>query len=150
MDATSMALVTKRIVEVEGPIHRDEIARRVAAAFDKQRTSPLITASTLRSLDLLKSHSEAVETDGFWMTPDRLENPRVRDRSAAPSSVLRADMIPAVEIHAAARLAETENGALTAEEMLTAVTRLLGFKRTGPELRLVIEKALAASDRKPL
>jgi hypothetical protein len=137
-----MAKITRTIVEIEGPIHQDEIARRVSTLFGKSRTGSKISAAAIRGLKALKTSSIILEKDGFWMTPTQLDSPSVRDRSGAPPSLQRADMLSPLEIRAAAKIAERENGRLTADEMAFAVTRLLGFKRTGPELRVAILKAI--------
>jgi very-short-patch-repair endonuclease len=137
-----MAHITRAIVETEGPIHRDEVARRVTSLFGKSRTGSLIGAASLKSLMVLKNSSAVVEEDGFWMTPSQLVDPSVRDRSSAPMSLQRADMLSPREIRAAAKIATRENGDLSDDEMVMAVTRLLGFKRTGPELGALIAKAL--------
>jgi very-short-patch-repair endonuclease len=136
-----MARITRAIVEVEGPIHQDEIARRVTTLFGKARTGSLISAATLRGLKALKTSSILAEQDAFWMTPAQLENPPVRDRSDAPQTLQRADMLSPVEIRAAAKIAERENGRLSGDEIAIAVTRLLGFKRTGPDLKVAILNA---------
>jgi very-short-patch-repair endonuclease len=135
---TVMARITRAIVEIEGPVHQDEIARRVTNLFGKARTGSLISASVMRGLRALKTSAALVEQDGFWMTPTQFDSPPVRDRSAAPPSLQRADMLSPLEICAAAKIAERENGHLSEDDMVIAVARLLGFKRTGPELRLVI------------
>ena len=51
-------------------------------------------------------------------------------------------MLCPLEIRAAAKIAEQENGRLSEDEMAIAVTRLLGFKRTGPDLKVAILKAI--------
>jgi hypothetical protein len=76
------------------------------------------------------------------MTATQLNNPPVRDRSEAPQTLQRADMLAPLEIRAAAEIAKRYNGRLSGDEMAIAVTRLLGFKRTGPELRVAILKAV--------
>ncbi len=136
-----MARVTRAIVEIEGPIHQDEIARRVTSLFGKSRTGSQISAAAIRGLKALKT-SSIVEQDGFWMTPTQLDSPPVRDRSASTQTLQRADMLSPLEIRAAAKIAERENGRLSEDEIAIAVTRLLGFKRTGPELRVAILKAI--------
>jgi len=50
-------------------------------------------------------------------------------------------MLSPVEIRAAAKIAERENGRLSGDEIAIAVTRLLGFKRTGPDLKVAILNA---------
>jgi len=141
--AAVMARITKAIVEIEGPVHQEEIARRVTTLFGKSRTGSLISASVMRGLQALKTSSVLVEREGFWMTPAQLENPPVRDRSGAPVTLQRSDMLCLLEIRAAAKIAERDNGRLSQDEMSIAVTRLLGFKRTGPDLKIAILKAIA-------
>ena len=137
-----MNRITKAIVETEGPIHQDEVARRVTSLFGKSRTGSLIGAASLKSLRSLQKSSALIEEEGFWMTPNQLVDPPVRDRSSAPGALQRADMLSPHEIRAAARIATQENGILSDDEMAMAVTRLLGFKRTGPELKAAVMNAL--------
>ena len=137
-----MTRVTRTIVAKEGPIHQEEIARRVTSLFGKARTGSLISAAAINSLQPLKASRELVEQSGFWMTPAQAANPPVRDRSSAPPTLQKADMLSPLEIRAAARIASRENGTLSNSEMVMAITRLLGFKRTGADLKAAIEDAL--------
>jgi very-short-patch-repair endonuclease len=138
-----MAAITRHIVEVEGPIHADEVARRVTSLFGKARTGSLISDASLQSLQFLRSPPARLVVDGgFWMTPEQHQNPPVRDRSGAPPTLQRADMLSPHEIRAAGKIAVQENGSLADDDMANAITRLLGFKRTGPELKVEILKAL--------
>ncbi len=140
-----MASITRHIVEVEGPIHADEVARRVTSLFGKSRAGSLISEASLRSLQYLRSPpSRLIVERDFWMTPEQHQNPPIRDRSAAPPTLQRADMLSPIEIRAAAKIAIQENGNLSDEDMANAITRLLGFKRTGPELKSAILSALKA------
>ena len=142
VDIGTMARVTRSIVETEGPIHQDEVARRVTAIFGKARTGSLISEASLKSLRFLKSTNVIVEEAQFWMTPEQLVAPSVRDRSSAPITLQKADMLSPREIRAAAQIATQENGAMSDDEMATAITRLIGFKRTGPDLKIAITAAL--------
>ncbi len=138
-----MANITKQIVEIEGPIHADEVARRVTSLFGKSRTGSLISDASMRSLQYLRSQPIRLLVDqDFWMTPEQYHNPPVRDRSAAPPILQRADMLSPHEIRAAAKIAVQENGTLSDDDMANAIARLLGFKRTGPELKVAILKAI--------
>jgi very-short-patch-repair endonuclease len=139
-----MTRITKAIVETEGPVHQDEVARRVTALFGKARTGSLISTATIRSLQPLKASRELIERDGFWMTPRQAADPPVRDRRAAPPTLQKADMLSPLELCAAARIAKRENGALSDDEMVIAITRILGFKRTGADLKAAIEIAMSA------
>jgi Protein of unknown function (DUF3320) len=137
-----MARVTKSIVEVEGPVHQDEVARRVTALFGKSRTGPLIAAATLQSLNAHRSSSALIEDGGFWMTAAQMNSPPIRDRSKAPPSLQRAETFSPLEIRAAFTVAQRENGTMTEEEMTVAIARLLGFRRTGSDLRTAILRSI--------
>lgn len=52
-------------------------------------------------------------------------------------------MLPPLEIGAAAIRALKENGSIPKEEITVAVARMLGFQRTGPELRAKIDSIIA-------
>ncbi len=138
-----MAKIAQAIVAIEGPVHQDEVARRVASLFGKARTGSQIRAAVVRALTSLVASGSLIEHDAFWMTSVQRDEPPVRDRSAAPVGLQRADMLSWLEIRAAARIAEHQNGNLSEDEMAVAVTRLLGFKRTGAELRAAILSATA-------
>jgi very-short-patch-repair endonuclease len=133
-----MARITSAIVQVEGPVHEDEVARRVTGLFGKSRTGSLISAATLRSLQALKAASTLIEQDGFWMTLEQVSNAPVRDRSAAPIALQRADMLSPLEIRAACEMVQRQNGTMSEEEATIAIARLLGFKRTGSDLKAAI------------
>jgi hypothetical protein len=101
-----MTRITKTIVETEGPVHQDEVARRVTALFGKARTGSLISTATIGSLQPLKASRELIERDGFWMTHSQEAHPPVRDRSAASPTLQKADMLSPLEIRAAAKIAQ--------------------------------------------
>ena len=130
------------VVEIEGPIHQEEVARRVTSLFGKSRTGSRIDAVCQQAFRSLKNWSELVEEGGFWMTRNQFVEPRVRDRSSAPTTLQRANMLSPREIRTAAKLARRENGSLSDDEMAMAIARLLGFKRTGSELRAAVMSAL--------
>ena len=137
-----LARITQAIVAIEGPVHQDEVARRVTTLFGKSRTGSLISDASFRSLQTLKASRTLVERDDFWMTPAQMENPPVRDRSAAPVTLQRANMLSPLEIRAAIKIAERQNGTMSEDDAAMAVTRLLGFRRTGPDLKVAILKTI--------
>ncbi|MGP9822455.1 DUF3320 domain-containing protein [Salinarimonas sp. NSM] len=147
---SDVARMVREIVAVEGPIHADEIARRYAAAFGAQRAGARIAETVARGLSAAAARREGLgESDdalvverGFWMTRAQQSAPPVRDRSDAPPYTRQPSMIAAAEIRAALGRAIADNGALSHEEAVTAVARLLGFQRTGSELRARIGEAL--------
>jgi hypothetical protein len=139
----AMALLVRRIVDIEGPVHADEVARRVATLFGKERAGSRIAQATALGLAAARrSDPTLTEEDGFWWNAAQAEAPPVRDRSSVTGPLLRADMLPPLEIRAAAVQALRENGTLSADEMPTAIARLLGFQRAGTEMRQAIGRVM--------
>ena len=131
-----------RIVDAEGPIHVDEVARRVSAAFGKARTGGRIAAATLEALRHAGTAGQILRDDDFWMTDAQREDTPIRDRSAESRSILNVAALPGIEIRAAAKLLERESGRMESRAQVRAVARLLGFRQVRPDLQAAIQSAL--------
>ena len=127
------------VVEVEGPIHSDELARRLATLWGLSRAGGRIRSAVGDALAHAK-RLERVEMDGsFASSPgSSLVKPRNRASVSSPT-LLKADMLPPSEIRLAAiDVVRIHVGASTAD-VVVEVTRVFGFKRAGPDLKRVIE-----------
>lgn len=134
------------IVAAEGPIHRDLIARRIAAAFGKARTGGRIRTVSDSALDRAVLAGRLLLDGEFAMTEAQRENPPVRNRSEEGPPVSLAGLLPPLEIRAAAAWVVAESGETPQEELIVATARLLGFNRVGAELRGVMDAALKRAD----
>ncbi|WP_374393417.1 DUF3320 domain-containing protein [Tabrizicola sp.] len=125
-----------RIVEIEGPIHVDEIARRIAAAFGKARTGGRIVDAAMRALAaaMRRSDNRLRRVGSFVLTEEQAAAPPVRDRRDEAGGILKAEYLPPMEIAAAVARIRSESGVMPPDEMTRAVARLLGFQRVGPDL----------------
>ena len=133
-----------QIIQVEGPVHADEVARRVTALWGLQRTGGRIVAAVTRGLTNALKRG-AIVADGPFYSPGGAERPRIRDRSAVRSSTLRRpEMVPPVEIREAISQLVGLHIGVTREEVITQVSRLLGFKATSSQLREVIGREIDA------
>ena len=132
----------KQIVEVEQPIHTDEVGRRLAAICGWKRAGSQIQEAARRGLLFAEKANHVVSEDEFWC----ISRAQIagRDRSQlAPSDTLRKPgMIAPLEIEAVGLHALQENLAMHEEEIIMEAARLLGFARTGPDVRAAIESAL--------
>ena len=146
MPAAHLAPLVHRIVDIEGPMHFDLVARRVAEAFGKSRTGQRIADATRRALKFAQSATPGalLEEGGFLLTRAQSEDMPVRDRKGVGRGVDKAAMLAPMEIAAAAERIERESGRVEREELVREVGRLLGFKRIGLGLRTAIDAALDA------
>jgi hypothetical protein len=139
-----LADLVSKIVAIEGPIHIDEVARRITTAFGKTKAGSRIVEATGRAVRQALRQDPALMQDGsFLMTQAQAAAPPVRDRSAETGSLLKAAYIPTCEIVAAAALVRQESGDVDGDDLIRAIARLLGFLRVGSELSIVIAEAVA-------
>ena len=140
-----LAELVGKIVAIEGPIHIDEVARRITTAFGKTKAGSRIVEATGRAVRQALRQDATLTQDGpFLMTQAQAGAPPVRDRSAETGNLLKAANIPPCEIVAAAALVRQESGDVDGDDLIRAIARLLGFLRVGSELSTVISEAVSA------
>lgn len=127
------------IVRAEGPVHREEIARRLASAAGAAPPGHGIMEAVNQGLSRALRR-QLIVREGAFYAPAGLDAAPLRDRSAVRSpSLRRPEMVPPAEIRAAAlRLARAPRG-LAFEHAPEEIGRMLGVEGTGAPLRAAIE-----------
>lgn len=149
----TMGSVVQRIIDIEGPIHQEELARRVTGLFGKQKAgSRIVEAVGMGARHLRRNNPDYFEEAGFWTSKAIQAAVPLRNRSRAPLSLRKAAMLPPAEIKMAIRRVLSDNGALSLDELPRATALLFGFQRTGQEFRPAIvpvaEAMVAAGELK--
>lgn len=143
----TLAELADRIVRAEGPIHQEEVARRIAASFGKEKAGSRIVTATLSALRAAQRRSDDLLSEGlFWFTRSQSDEPPVRDRAAESGTTIKASAISMLEIQAALRIARDDNAGGDDSDLVRTTARLLGFRRVGPELQARIASGLEALD----
>ncbi len=139
-----LARVLSKIIDLEGPIHKDEIARRVTQLWGLQRTGSRIRDSVNKALRNMSRNSVRVLDGTFYTSSSRNDFP-VRDRKDVSSPTLRKpEMLPPSEIRKAiAAIVQTHFG-VASDEAVVVTGRLFGFRATSPQLKHVIEREMNA------
>jgi very-short-patch-repair endonuclease len=141
IDISRLALV---VVEAEGPIHTEEVARRVREAFGLQKTGKRILAHVRSGLEHLCRMSSAVR-DGEFFSAIGQDLQAVRNRRNAALPLRRAAMIAPVEYQLALSTIITDAVEISREDLLIETARFFGFDRTGPDLKEAIDRQVAKS-----
>ncbi|MFN5127326.1 MAG: DUF3320 domain-containing protein [Sphingomonadaceae bacterium] len=141
---SSLAQLATAVVVTEGPVHEEEIARRIAAAFGKEKAGSRILKATQQAL---KASKRSVDTpllnDGkFWFTSLQEKDPPVRDRSKETIPTTSPANISKIEIVRCLDIAIQDNAGGSDQQIIRAAARLFGFKRVGPELQGRLESIL--------
>ncbi len=134
-----LAEIVARVIEIEGPVHRDEVTRRMTSLWGLQRTGARIADATSAAIDAA-ARSGRVRCDADFLSRCGMDAVPVRCRDGVKSAGLRRpEMLPPAEVREAIlRLAAGHIG-LGRDELAAMVTRTLGFRSTGAKLREVIE-----------
>ena len=143
----SIAQILNEIVTIEGLIHIDELARRYASAHGKNRMGNRILEVVKKGVRRSVSSRLLQKKGDFVGTTLQFENPHVRDRSNEKYPLTKPEYISPNEIYACANLITSECGEMSLEELSKSVSRVLGFKRTGPELQERIGSVLRDSNK---
>ena len=139
---TSVSTLTRivtNVVEIEGPIHKEEIARRMTSLWGQQRTGNRIIGAMTNAIELAIRKGNLQSDGEFVSHSERTEIP-VRSRSEVTAANLnKPEMLPPAEIAAAIRKLLTEHIGLHRQEIVAMVARLLGFKTTPAKLKEAID-----------
>jgi hypothetical protein len=130
-----LAEIVVQVVQVEGPIHKEEIVRRIVSAFGLTRTGRRMADAVHAAIDLAAGPAGQLRREGpFLMTDSQRDDPPVRDRSHERGPLTRIMYVSPREMVAAATLLKRENGEMSAEASVREVGRLLGYARITSEL----------------
>ena len=139
-----LAGVVATLVQIEGPIHKDEIARRLTSLWGLQRTGPRIAEAISNAVEAgVGSGNLRAELD--FITHSQQSTVPVRNRSQVTASNLKKpEMIPPSEVRQAILHFVKEHLGLHREEVPAMVSRVLGFKTTSPKLKELVDKTLTS------
>jgi very-short-patch-repair endonuclease len=131
------------VVEAEGPVHTEEVARRIREAFGLQKTGNRILKHVRDSLLALSRTKIIQREQEFWCIPGR-ELQAVRTRRNVPLPLRRAGMISPAEYQLAIRNIVEEAVAISRDDLGVETARRFGFDRTGPDLKQEIHRQATA------
>ncbi|GLS19466.1 hypothetical protein GCM10007874_24830 [Labrys miyagiensis] len=137
-----MAAYVVGVVQVEGPVHEQEIVTRIRDAFGLARAGSRVRDAVQDGIDVARMTGK-ITGGPFYALPD--VPVAVRDRSAVVSLGLRRpDMLPDDEIEAAFLAVIAANYGAPRDALLTAAARLFGFAATSSVLKERLDDVLAA------
>ncbi len=123
----------KQVVEVEGPVHIDEVARRITNAAGFSRVGRRIREAVQRGAqDAVRSGQ--VRRSGDFLFPVEMEATQVRDRSSTPAALKKIGLVAPEEIQQALLLTIQHSYGIDQDEALRTTARLLGFHRVGSDV----------------
>lgn len=154
-DESTLAECVARIVETEGPVHIEEVVRRLSRLWGHGRSGSRIQRAVEAAVnDAVEVGRVGYPEDSngvFVDRPDRSEDPPPRDRTLAKSQWLRKPaMLPPTEVRSAILEAVERNIGIRPADCAREAARMLGIRRVSGEMREVFvrqARELVASGR---
>jgi very-short-patch-repair endonuclease len=143
LSPSELSRLSLNVIEAEGPIHTDEVARRLREAFGLQKTGNRILNHVRESLRYLDRAGLAVRDGDFWTVRGREAIP-VRSRRNASLPLRRAIMIAPSEYKAAVISVLEEAISISPDQLAVETARRFGFDRTGQDLKQEIDRQMNA------
>jgi len=132
-----IAPAVEEVLRVEGPMHVDEVLRRLSRLYGFSRTGSRIRAAIGHAINLLQSLGK-VERSGDFL---RLAGQRVRLRRRTDESP-KIDLICSDEIAMAIGRAVEVHYAVAPADLLVQASRALGFAATHADTQTAIDAVL--------
>ncbi len=129
------------VLDIEAPIHRDELARRIAEAAGLRRTGSRIRAAVERAV-AVGANRHRLRLRGEFVWSDRRPAVTVRDRSNLDPASRKIDLVPPEEIDEALMGIVRRGFSLEPGEAVTATARALGFHRVTGRTAAVVRARL--------
>lgn len=130
----SMARTVERILEIEGPMHEDELVARVRDLWGLSRAGSRIKSAVKDALRQASFTRKMSSEGDCWQIADAPVP--VRDRSEAASRSLKnPDLLPPQELREAILTLVRDAHGIRQGEIAGAVARILGFQATSQQLR---------------
>jgi len=142
LDLFEMASIVSYVVKAEGPIHAEEVARRIREAFGLERTGGRILNRINQGLRTAERQGELILEEGFWSARERTQSSLPRHRRNAALPLRRSDRIaPHEYCLAILKIVEGAVG-IDRKDLIVETARLLGFDRTGSDLQTAIDQQI--------
>jgi superfamily I DNA and/or RNA helicase len=125
--AGQLAVAVENVVKVEGPIHIEELIRRIRTLWGLKRSGNRIASALQRGIEVAKKKG-AVQQRGDFLWPSVVRIVRVRRRSDDPPP--RIEYICEEEIAEAIRAVLRAQFATIPDDLVQESSRLLGIQAT--------------------
>lgn len=143
LDVFQRMELVQKIVEIEAPVHADEIVRRAADIYKVDRLTGKLSGLLESALGDAVNAGKLENGLEFYSLPGVSSVNVVRSRADVESSGLRKpEMLPPAELRFALESVARVAIGVSHEDAVIEASRLLGFASTRSNLREVIEREL--------
>ena len=137
----SVAQAMHKVIDIEGPVHLKEAARRLAESAGFARVGSRMLGHIKRAA-AYGHRNGLLYLEGDFLFADSNKLIRVRDRSDMPPTVKKIELVPDEEIRVALITAIRAAFSLSEEEAISEALSLMGFRRVTAKAKRKVGSAL--------
>ncbi|MBF0240584.1 MAG: DUF3320 domain-containing protein [SAR324 cluster bacterium] len=138
---TKIAGWIRDIVNIESPVHEDEVLQRIMTALDKKRSGARIREAFDDALFFAVNSNHVIQREDFLWSP-QMQTYVPRDRSALPTSSKKVNLIAPEELEVAIALVTKNSIGIEPKNIAQETCRLLGFKRVTEDMRCHVQEVI--------
>ena len=137
----TMANWIQRVVEIESPVHLDEVAKRIVTAVGVGRIGNRIR-NAVKTAARQAARSESVQIRGEFLYWTTQEQATVRDRDGLPNASRKLELIAPEEIQMAIKQVVSDAFGIERTDLPREVCRLFGFKSATENMQRQVNKVV--------
>jgi hypothetical protein len=134
----------EEIVRVEGPVHIDEMSRRMAEAGGVTKIGSRVKYTLTQAVQYAQQNNY-IKFNGSFLWPKDMEIPVIRDRSSLPPASKKLHYIDPAEVDLAIQKVVAEAIAIQPEASVPFIAKLFGFARVTEDVKKDILNAIELS-----
>lgn len=142
LSGQQMARWIIKVVDVEGPIHFDQVVRRILDAAGVTRLGSRIKKAFERGV-AYAVRNESIKKQGDFLYSTHSLEPRLRSRESLPNASRKIELIAPEEISFAVVKVVSSSFGMKQNHIPEEVCRILGFSRVSKDIREHIDKIVA-------
>ena len=131
----------QQVVEIESPVHFNEIAKRITSAVEVKKVGNRIREA-IEFAAKLAARSESIQIQGEFLYSTAQEQITVRNRDELPNTSRKLELIAPEEIQEAIKLVVSESLGIEEKDLPQETCRLFGFKKVNENMRRGVESVM--------
>ncbi|QXV64698.1 DUF3320 domain-containing protein [Mucilaginibacter sp. 21P] len=128
------------VVAIEGPVHFDEVAKRITEAAGISKLGSKIRYTLSQALEQAIQAGKVVIQENFLLLPG--QPVEVRDRNKLPPAYKKLSLISPQELQRAIQQVVNDSIRITEQEALPLIVKSLGFARITEEMKQQLTEAV--------
>ena len=131
----------QRVVEIESPVHHDEVAKRIGSAVGVKKIGNRIR-STIQAAATQAARYKNIKMRGKFLYWTEQKNIPIRDRSQLPNASRKLELIAPEEIQAAIKQLVVDAFGIEQDDLAREVCKLFGFKTASANMRQHVNRVI--------